>query len=216
MKKYKTHNKYAILFRLYSSHKYFDQKKGEITSDIGHSASIACYNDEIRYIDPQQSIDKILEGTMEEQINQAFTIASYNSSFKIIDLIFVYNNNKQIAYSDSEMPTFNKLILEEGINSGNCLIRPRPVDLVYGGINKNNKKKTYKIYKTYKQKGRKIKTKTKTKTVKNIHKNSKNTHEKKYNKKNRNKQYGGYDTFEEVMLDTDKKNGIKSNIILQS
>jgi hypothetical protein len=206
MKNYKTHNKYAIIFKIYRENTFLDKKQGNIYSEVGHTVSVACYNEEISYIDPQGSVFINFQGTQEEQVNQLSNYLLQNS-FKYIDIIFTYNNRKQ-PY-DSNLPTINKSIIEQGINNGNCVIRPRPVDLVYGGKNKNkNKKKTYK---TYKQKGKKIK----TRTIKNIHKKSKNTH--RNNKKNNsNKQYGGYDTFEEVMLDTDKNNGIKSNIILQS
>jgi hypothetical protein len=201
MKKYKTHNKYAIIFKVYRVNIFLDKKRGNIYSEVGHIVSIACYNGEIMYIDPQGSVFINLQGTLEEQVNQ---LSNYllQISFKYIDIIFTYNNRKQ-PY-DSNLPTINKPTIQEGINNGNCIIRARQVDLLYGGKNKNNKKNNKK--KTSKQKGKK--TKTKTKTIKNTHRNSK--------KDKKNKQYGGYDAFEEVMLDTDKKNGIKSNIVLQS
>lgn len=209
MKGFKTNNKYAILFRLYSRDKYPDPKKGEITSDIGHSSSIACYNDEIRYIDPIYEINTLLQGTKEEQVNQAYHFASQGSSFKIIDIIFIYNNNKKI--DNSTLPTTNKSELEQEINYGNCFIRARPVDLFYGGKNKKKKNKTRQEIKKKNKTRQEIK-KRKNKTKKYIY--SKNTRDKKYKKKNR--QYGGYDTFEEVMLNIDKKNGVNSNIVLQS
>ena len=201
MKRYKTHNKYAIIFKVYRENIFLDKKQGNIYSEVGHTVSIAGYNGEIMYIDAQGSVFINLQGTLEEQVNQ---LSNYllEKSFRYIDIIFTYNNRKQ-SY-DSNLPSINKSIIEQGINNGNCVIRPRPVDLLYGGKSNDNKKNKKKTYKTSKPKGKK----TKTKTIKN------NKKDKKINR--RNKQYGGYDTFEELMLDTDKKNGIKSNIILQS
>jgi hypothetical protein len=201
MKRYKTHNKYAIIFKVYRENIFLDKKQGNIYSEVGHTVSIAGYNGEIMYIDAQGSVFINLQGTLEEQVNQ---LSNYllEKSFRYIDIIFTYNNRKQ-SY-DSNLPSINKSIIEQGINNGNCVIRPRPVDLLYGGKSNDNKKNKKKTYNTSKPKGKK----TKTKTIKN------NKKDKKINR--RNKQYGGYDTFEELMLDTDKKNGIKSNIILQS
>ena len=201
MRAFKTNYRYAILFRVYSSDKYPDPKKGEITSDIGHSSSISCYNDEIRYIDPIYKINTILQGTKEEQVNQAYQFASEGTRFKIMDIIFVYNNNNKDVVN-TNLPTITKANLEEEINNGKCFIRPRPVDLFYGGKNKNKKKKT-------RQEIKKRNNKTKNKTKKYIY--TKNRYDNK-----KNKQYGGYDTFEEIMLNIDKKNGINSNIVLQS
>ena len=200
MKRYKTHNKYAIIFKVYRENIFLDKKQGNIYSEVGHTVSIACYNEEIMYIDAQGSVFINLQGTLEEQVNQ---LSNYllEKSFTYIDIIFTYNNRKQ-PY-DSNLPIINKSNIEEGINNDNCVIRPRPVYLVYGGKkNKNNIKKTYKRLTN--------KIKNKSKKHINTHKN-----DKKYKKNNRNKQYGGYDAFEELMLNTDKKNGIKTNIVLQ-
>ena len=54
----------------------------------------------------------------------------------------------------------------------------------------------------------------KKKNLKSKKNKSKKNKTKKRNHKRR--QYGGYDEFEEVMLNADKNNGIQSNLVLQS
>ena len=187
---YKNHS-YAIIFKVYKDNIHQDN----IFSEIGHTVSITCNNQEIVYIDPQQSLFEPIQGTQEEQVNKLYGFFS-NYFYKYIDIIFTYRNAK--TDFDSDRPLYDKkTIIVDFIQNEHFVLRPRPFNITYGGGGNYKKKKA----KTRNNNKKKIK--NKTKTIKNKRKPKKK------------KQSGGYDHFEEMMLNADKKNGIKSVIVLQ-
>jgi len=188
MNQFKTQN-YAIIFKVYKEN-FFNKE----FSEVGHSVSIAYNQGNIIYIDPQGELNAILQGTPEEMVNQLYSEFLNKTQFRYMDVIFTYYDNKEKF--GPGIPTFDKKSIMEQINKKIFYFRPRPFNVNYGG---NNKKKT-----RVNKKKRKINKTRKNKTKKNKTKN------KRMNKKT---QYGGYDAFEEAMLDADKKNGIPSVLV---
>jgi hypothetical protein len=186
---FKTQN-YAIIFKVYQEN-FFNNE----FSEVGHSVSIACNQGNIIYIDPQGEQNAILQGSPEAMVNQLYTYFSQKTKFRYMDVIFTYYDNKEKF--GTGIPTFDKKSIMDEIDKKIFYFRPRPFNVTYGGNNKKkttgNKKKKRKINKTRKNKTRKNKTKNK--------------------RKNKKRQYGGYDSFEEAMLDADKKNGIPSVLV---
>jgi hypothetical protein len=191
MNQFKTQN-YAIIFKVYKEN-FFNKE----FSEVGHSVSIAYNQGNIIYIDPQGELNAILQGTPEEMVNQLYSEFLNKTQFRYMDVIFTYYDNKEKF--GPGIPTFDKKSIMEQINKKIFYFRPRPFNVNYGG---NNKKKT-----RVNKKKRKINKTRKNKTKKNKTKN------KRMNKKT---QYGGYDAFEEAMLDADKKNGIPSVLVVES
>jgi hypothetical protein len=205
MNQYKIHN-YAIIFKIYQENIYKNA-----FSEMGHTVSLAYINGMIKYIDPQgeepkdlnpQGLDNYtLNGNPEQQFQQLYRFFKnkFQNKFKYIDIIFTYRNQESDFVPGR--PTLNKQQIMNLINSSQFLFRPKPTNITYGGYRKKKSRwnsgsgKKKRHHKTRKSKTRKNKT-----------------------KKRRDKriQYGGYDEFEEAMLNVDKKNGIPSNLILQS
>jgi hypothetical protein len=198
MNKYKINN-YAIIFKVYKEEKIFNKE----FSEVGHSVSIAYNQGNIIYIDPQGELNAILQGTPEEMANQLYSEFLNKTQFRYMDVIFTYYDNKEKF--GPEIPTFDKKYIMERIDKKIVYFRPKPFDVNYGGNNKNKKR----LVNNNKKKTR-VNNKKKTK----INKTKKNKTKNK--RKNKKGQYGGYDAFEEAMLDADKKNGIPSVLVVES
>jgi hypothetical protein len=132
-----------FIFKLYRDLNY-----GEKLSQIGHTVSIAVYEQNIYYIDPQSGIGI--------QIEQSFDINSLypGTEFKYVDILFIWALSSQVSF-----PAIIYAAAE--------IINVRNPDITYGGKRKTkknglgkNKTKKNKS-KSYKVKVKRTKTKTK-------------------------------------------------------
>jgi hypothetical protein len=201
MNKFKETDKYAIIFKLYNQNILSNGKR----SHIGHTVAIFKYDKNIYYIDPQQGVFKQIDIYLlnfDYQIKTLYglTNANYNVNWEYIDLIFTVSQEP----FGSSLPIIQ--FLQENLN--NILIRTP--DINYGGRNlfKKIKSKKHNLLTR-----KRILTRKTLLTRKRVNKKNKKHNKSKRNIKNSKKyhQMGGdnnLDTFEQLMVDIDKKNNI--------
>ena len=191
---YKDDN-YAVIFKMYDEDILSTGKK----SQIGHTVAIFKYRGNIYYTDPQLSLVKEIGMDFfkdDTQIKSLYglTNGKYNVNWKYIDIIFTVSQ-EQFKSDRISLP------ITQFIQQFSNLILVRSPDINYGGRNLFRKLKS-----------RKHRLLTRKRIRINKIKNKKNGKSKK-TKKNSKKYYhkGGadnLDTFEQLMLDIDKKNNI--------
>jgi hypothetical protein len=193
---YKENDKYAIIFKMYNDDILPTGKK----SHIGHTVAIFKYGQNIYYTDPQTSLVKEIDMNFFKDDNQikslyGFTNGNYNVNWKYIDIIFTVS---QEPFQPSRISLPITQFIEKNLN----VILVRTPDINYGGRN---------LFKKVKSKKYNLLTRKRINKIKNK-KNSKSKKTKKTMKNRKKYDYMGgannLDTFEQLMLDIDKKNNI--------
>jgi hypothetical protein len=172
---------------------YIENKKH---SHIGHTVAMFKYNESYYYVDPHQNILQkinILE-KYDKLINNIKMVTGNNWNF--IDLIFIVKNERFPENRPQESSENFINDIPEGVDTS---IVTRTSDINFGGKKlfkkmRNNRKKSIK-----KRKNKRVKTRKNKKSKKS--------------KKNKNIYVGGnndmnLDTFEQLMINIDKKNNI--------
>lgn len=179
---------YCLIFKMYKND-YIENNKH---SHIGHTVAMFKNNGSYYYVDPQQGLLKEINiSDFGELINQIKMVTGHN--WKFIDLIFIVKNERFPENRPQESSENFINDIPEGVDT---IIVTRTPDINFGG------KKLFK--------------KTKNKRKKSIKKRKNKREKTRKNKRNIKKYIGGndmnLDTFEKLMIETDKKNNIPTTL----